>query len=517
VTRVSSSGRVWLILASFALLAAAPLWIAPHLPPQDLPNHLSMMATLARDGEPGWHERFEDRRGLRPYTAFYSPAVALVRAVGIDAAGRLLLTLYVVLLPLSLAAVLHVWRPGTELAGLLAIPLSYSDIYLMGFINFLFSLPLLFFAVALGLATLRGGPRSVPFACALCVCLLLACYTHPVSMALFALFAASWLVFTARDRRSLFVFAAGCLPAAGVFLAWFVQSAAETGWRISSMYKLSYLLTTPAFLLDAGGVPEARWVMAGVVALALGASVVAARSRLPGNTSSRSLGRLLSRDRAAWLGFLAVLALYWVMPFARGATVWADLRLAPVVWMLLIVCVAGSLVASRTLIVLGAATLAVYWVGAVRVHQAFSREVAPLFELIEELPEDARLLPILLDPRSVAIYPSHLREQVIRFSSPYTHFASWYHLEKRGESPHMAFHYSMPMLPVALKSPFYRHRFGVGGAFGPSRLLGELRALAPKFDFIVVRAKNLQGIAAIEEVASLYASAPPFYAFAVTR
>jgi hypothetical protein len=211
------------------------------------------------------------------------------------------------------------------------------------------------------------------------------------------------------------------------------------------------------------------------------------------------------------------LAAYFAAPFAAGATIWFDLRIALFVWVALLLAAGGALTRGRAGKVLAVALCAVSALGVGRMHRAFDREIAPLFDVIAVMEPQRRVLPILCDARSEAIAPFYVRNGVIPFSSPYAHFGSYYHVAKGGESPWMTFHADLEWIPLGLKDPLYGRAFGIDGPFAPARVLGTVPLVSDRFDYLLVRGGDAAALRHLARFGDRRTRAGPFTLFEVRR
>src|SRR6516162_5449774 len=139
--------------ALFALLllaTIAPVWCFRYFPSQDGPAHLEN-ATILK--EYYWPDR-EIYRTYYTIDTHPNPNwVGHLLLVGLMVvappliAEKVLLTGYLILLPVSLRYALNAVRPGAGALALLAFPLTPNLFYHMGFHNFCYSLALFFFVV----------------------------------------------------------------------------------------------------------------------------------------------------------------------------------------------------------------------------------------------------------------------------------------------------------------------------------------------------------------------------------
>lgn len=195
--------------------------LAPsYLAMQDYPQHL-FMAQVLHDlgrGELGWTDHYVAQFRLGPYALFYLVTDVLAEILPIDLAGRLFVTSALGLLVLYVVFFARSRCVQPPWAALLAVPLFFSQVFYFGFTNYVFSLPLLLFALHFQqdlLLQKLNGWRILAFAAVL----LLLCLTHPYSLLVFITLA---LLLTAMHRAS---WRTGVLPPLillTLFVVWYL-------------------------------------------------------------------------------------------------------------------------------------------------------------------------------------------------------------------------------------------------------------------------------------------------------
>jgi hypothetical protein len=511
-------GRVFVLLV--VVLTAAyclPVLLTDHLPIQDIPSHLAIVRTLvAAHSDPGWGQHFESR--LRPgaYSTYYLVCTALAGWIGAEGANRLVLALYVVLLPLAFLCLVGAVDPARRWSVFPAFLLIYSDLYLVGFTNYLMALPALLAAVGLGLRIARGDRGLRPLVLGLGALAILLYLTHPfgLAMALVVLAVLTWSA-APKPRRVLWM-AVGLLPGVVLLLHRLPTASVGAGSyrHLDLVFKLKYLVATPLIALDA----HRSWAF--YAAALLGAAfVVLALVELA--TGARARQR--PRSTVRWwrdgplLCFGLFLTGYLVAPFDAANATWFDLRLAVPAWLLLLLAMkprfARGILQRGLLVALCAVSLLGVW----SLHRGFDREIAPLFQVIDRMEPSARVLPILVDPFSRACRPFYSRDMILRYYSPYAHFESYYHVEKGGESPFMTFHPTLDWIPLGLKDPLYGQAFKVWEPFYPDRMLEKLPNVVAHFDYVLVRGLAPGAVQWIERFASPLARSGEFAVFDARR
>ena len=480
----------WAFLVLVAIFVA-PIWMTPLPPGMDTPNHLAIVETLSRqDAEPEWHSHFEDRRALgSPYGTYYALGLSFMPWLSAAEAHRVIMSAYAILLPLSFAYLVYSFRPRDHWSPLFGFLLIYSDSYFVGFTNYLLALPLLLFSVALSVRLVRKPAGGYVIALALAGASVLLFLTHPISLGLLPILGGILgLPRMASPHRLVWVLVAW-LPGGFLLLRWMLSQSSPSTGRITYLpldFNLEYLMRTPAIIIS-GWPLVLEMVLAGVL---IG---VAWR---PWGARFRGVSQLklwASPPLISMLGVLGFLLFYLLMPFQVGATIWLNLRIAVLAWVLIFLVLGDAMVRN----LLGKAALVGLCVlqltTVVDAHRAFGEELNSLFEVMEGLEPEARVLPLALTGESEVPTPFYKGDPRARFAARFSyflHFGSCYHLEKAGLSPWMTFHASLPHVPLGIRSPFIQSNFRISDPFFPEQILTRLPDLAPHFDYILLRNKQ---------------------------
>jgi len=412
-----------------------PIWTNTFPPLQDYPYHLAQVAVLCAADDPAspFAAHFEADLGLRPYAAFYLVATPLARALPLEVAGRVAVSVPALLLGALLLGGLR-RRNATPWGALVLVPLSQGLSYHLGFVNYLWSLPLLGLALEdlsrFAEADARAGARLAVW---LAVWLGGLYLSHPFTFLGFLGLGALRLLFSApgaRVRGALLLTLSGL-----VFGLWFALADGGRGatgpegivWL--PVAKSFLLLTLPLGGMYGGGEPA--WAPL-FVWLAIGAILLHAAWRERGSSPERRFWTLAL--------FLLVVATF-VAPFRAGHYSYINARLPDVSFLCLAIA-AGTLrlpVASRvacTALVAGALVLSVLQQQRVA-HEL--EEVAPLFEAI---PRDAAVLPLVFDASSPELEPSVF--------DPHRHVHDMFHVRRGGGvTPYFFPH---PLAPVRYRA-----------------------------------------------------------------
>jgi hypothetical protein len=190
----------WSLLALHLLL----IWAFPFFPSQDGPAHQALSMVLREHGRPDagpLREYYQvNREAIPNWFVFFLMSKALA-FVSVPMAEKILLTAYVLLLPLSARYAVGSIDPRSRFLSVLAFPFVYNFLFHMGFFNFCFSLPAFLFTVGWWLR--RPERMGPPRIAGLALLILWVYFCHPVTLvvALTALFTlAGWRVIL--DLRS---------------------------------------------------------------------------------------------------------------------------------------------------------------------------------------------------------------------------------------------------------------------------------------------------------------------------
>lgn len=150
MTRVET----WLA-AILTVVAIAPVWLVEHPPLQDYPYHLARVNVLAHYDDPAlaYRDTFVVSAYPAPYVLADWLMAGLGRLLGIETAGKVVLSLYLALFPWSLGYLAGAARPAGSAgwaggpAVLLGFLLAFNWHFHMGFVSYVLSLPAALFAL----------------------------------------------------------------------------------------------------------------------------------------------------------------------------------------------------------------------------------------------------------------------------------------------------------------------------------------------------------------------------------
>jgi hypothetical protein len=503
-----------LVIAVMAVGFSLPVILSDHLPIQDIPNHLAIVQTLAAESsDAAWGGRFENRLTPDAYSTYYALGVALARQTGAEAANRIILALYAVLMPLAFLALVLAYDPGRRWNVVPAFLFVYSDVYLVGFTNYLLAMPMLLGGAAIGARIAQSDVTSWLAVFSLAAIGAALYFTHPFALAMLLVVLAVLVSWRRLRLRPLIALAAGLLPGLILLLQRLSASGVTSGpiHRVSLGLKIRYLLVTPLFALDA----HRHWTFYAAAGLAVLLAGLAGYDLVRGRRTSRPAGsEPWWRDRPLAVAGVFVIG-YFVAPFSVANAVWLDLRLSVATWLLLLLAIkprwTRDLLRRGLLVAMSVVSLLGVW----SLHRGFDREIAPLFDVIERMEPSSRVLPIAAEASSSVCQPFYSRDAAIPCYGPYAHFGAYYNVEKGGVSPFMTFHATLDWIPLGLRDPFYSRDFNIGEPFFPALLVANLPTTASRFDYILVRGLHPVVVRCVEEHGRPVARAGEFAAFAV--
>lgn len=142
----------WCFYVCYALLLPfflAPLFATRLLPGLDLPFHIAAADMLSKVGhaDSPYARYYEGGLRIAPYAAHFVALVALGKVMGLLAAHKLIIVLYVAGIPLAMASLLAACR-RSRIPALLSFPLAYNLTLHYGFISFALSLPVVIWLLA---------------------------------------------------------------------------------------------------------------------------------------------------------------------------------------------------------------------------------------------------------------------------------------------------------------------------------------------------------------------------------
>jgi hypothetical protein len=405
---------------------------------QDYPQHLFLSYVLHTYDDPAldWSS-YRAALRLTPYSLEYWLTHAFAQFVSIETAGKLLVSLYVLLMgAVVVRAARRLPHAHTPWALLMFFPLIFNQTYFLGFVNFLLSVPLLFLAL-LDLEDFTAQPirtlsalRHAAYLTGLFLC-------HPFSALLYLAFASAYAVSLWKDRASLrrilwpivlftlivatWAFTQHVAPSSENHRAW-----AVIWWPFEALWKF-YAIQFTGMRIN-NGVDALSIALWSGLMLALCTSALRAPS-----------GVTLRHPYPAW--FALALAGYCMLPFWFGYYAYFNLRLAPVSLLVLVMWCAPLRVPRAVGFAIAALSAGLVVISA-QIQARVSEETAQIVPIIAQMERNARVLPIYADA-STQVLDSWI------FLNLHAHDHNYYHIiAGGGANPNL---FPNPMLPVQLR------------------------------------------------------------------
>lgn len=443
---------------SCSLAALLVLWVPKYLPLTDLPQHAAQISIWKHLEDPryGFRDVFQVQY-FTPYLVGNAMARLLAEAFSVRVAVKLVLTLAVLGLPLSLWRLLDAAR-GDRWWALLGFPLAFGYAFLWGFFSYVVALPIgvAQLALALDYREKLGVWRGVGLA-ALSVVLF---GTHLLPFMLCGLSAAALLGLPMTGWKSTLRRLAPLGPSLVLAVVWAfryrkVEGLAPDVFR----YGLARFSELPALWF--GNPYDVTALLAGLFAIALfagsGARLSAHRVRwLP-----------LAIGAAAYLGvpqdYSSVAFLYprlaiWIVPLSFVATELKERRVRPTI-------VHGALLCS-----------ALAWMGLVFTSfDAFDRDARQFDVVLEKLKPNQRMRSIVFERGG----------EYIAGGAPFLHFPVWYQVEKGGTT---SFSFATSSQSVVVFRPEARRAMPAAIDWLPWQF--DAATERDHYDYFVVRASS---------------------------
>ena len=395
----------WLLAAGI-LANLLPIWTVTWLPMGDLFGHLELMDIVLRYGDPAtvYRDVYLLPRTLDPNTLSLWFA-RLLPGVGTLTTARILLSAYVIGLPVSLAFLARTFRRSPWLA-LLSLPLTWNALVSIGFLNYIIALPVLFGVLGLARRYAESGRWQRGVALALLLILLFFCHVIAfligVGMATFVLvwhgqglqrLTRLWVVLAAAPVGGQWIWRKFVALEATVEGRTFGTSSGNLGlWFLTPKELIAQLYDWSLQYFRDHADRKMAWA---TLALWLALMVVGLVPRLRG----RSAVRLHWRDRSLELMTLLCAIAYFFLPSYMNEMAIITERVIMQVLLLLTLWPQIEFTAWRRWLLVPMLLLGPTYASTVRKEfQRFERqEIGDLPHALGELPDKSRFSYVLLE------------------------------------------------------------------------------------------------------------------------
>jgi hypothetical protein len=388
-----------------AVMLLVPIWSAAFPPLLDYPNHLARSFVLAHlnDSTFTFSRFYRADWGAYPYLGMDASLALLGRLFPIETAGRVFLSLCALVLPAAVWFFLRQVNPGDDATSLWALLIVYNVFFLEGFLNFDLSLSVGFLALGLWLRWLTK-PGIARWVAALAVFTVLY-FTHLLGFGIAGLIVVAYLALDRRPLRDWIWSGALALPGVALYL-----HSSRVGLSLQKIvfHGFGEKLDSLGMIMH-GYWPALDWISLA----ALGAWFLAAWWR---NPQFHWNGR--------WIVIAAFLfALFWTIPWMWGEGSDLDIRVLPV---LFVVILATARVGRRA-----------KWLAAVPLLLFAAQHVSMTHHFEDAQPELAGLARSFdVIPRSALVLPIVEGDQD-PIERPFTHFWAYGVIRKGWFSPYL--------------------------------------------------------------------------------
>jgi len=212
-------------LVSLTILGLAAIWYPRFPAMQDYPQSLFMAHVVSSFTDTGfnWSAYYRPNQQIGPYSLFFMMVSLLAKIVPVEVAGKVFISLAVCLTTVFI----YVWNrshatdhPAWSI--LLLFPFLFSQVYYMGFVNYLISIPLLFLALLVHekLVKQGGNAGTIISYLALLIVLFL---SHPYTILVFIILSFIISLFSSVTKKQLVIGLAGPLLIVLLFTLWYVN------------------------------------------------------------------------------------------------------------------------------------------------------------------------------------------------------------------------------------------------------------------------------------------------------
>lgn len=481
--KTNPSATPWdLLLFVCAVASIVPLFCARHLPMSDLPEHLAAMATLRHYGDPSWKSAdYFTVAGVldTPYWLYHGTGALLSVVTGsAERANIVMLSVVGLAYPYALRTLLVALKKDPRLA-LFGCGLFWSTNLIVGILNFVASVPVVLFALALVIRQSERSSlrRSVGLA-SLAIAIF---YLHLSSFALLVLDAAllTWILrgrpqgflrsLLVLPRRLLWLAPAGALGLVVFLRGHTIRAGADHGSLVVWQPRVNILGSLHTWLFDTFR-SKVDDVLGISLVILLGLLISRRRTAVEPDASAQesaqeTRGETPSAKQLAWCGYALAGSAFLVRVFSPSQVgpeaFLLDTRMSIFVGLFAILLPTAILASRKGAAVFVAAalvTLGLSFNAASEVH-AFERdEVAGFDDLLRAMPHGKRLVMLNMKPIS-----KHTNSNV------FSYFGSYYRARYGGvasfsfsETSHWPVQYkdgARPPTPMAWGSPcVYRNR-----------------------------------------------------------
>lgn len=451
----------------FTFCSLYPIWAVRFLPMQDYSEHLLQVHLLRERNNPAfdYKENFDYYSLLGPYKPFYAVTAFFSIFVPIEAAGKMSISLYILAIVLLIIKLAR--RSDTDFVPwglLLFFPFAFNQQYFLGNTGYLYSLPLLVFGL-FDAERASEVPLSIWSFCKSLLWQAALFLTHPFTFLIY-ISLMSVMVLLSLQKRTKFIRSFVILaPAVVIFILWSLAMGGNNSpggkpeWVKPFYHNLifyGYIFTGMQWF---DGVDKFQTVLWAITACIVMYTLYTDREHI----------KTLSRN--FFIFFAATIIALCVLPFRWDPYTFINLRIVAVSYFFLAVLV-GELRFKgliKTVFVVLVASVLLHLVAK---QTRISRETDEIVPVIEKMPSNCRILPLIFD--------SSATEFDRYFFEIHRHDYDYYHiLIGGGLNPYLP---TNTMFPVR-----YKAGLNLPAPYLYSPDLFRWERYAPAYNYIIVR------------------------------
>lgn len=421
------------------IVSLSPIWLNRILPMQDYPQHLFLSHIIATYDNPSfnWKEYYTVDLGLRPYHLWYLVMKPLSLLFGTEAAGKLLFSIYILMMPVLVLASRRLCPKGVLPWGALTLyPFAFNQIYFMGFSNFIISLPVLYLAV-MDLNDMVQGYYK-PLKNWLHAFYLVIIYlNHPYTLIVYVCLAITAALYCSNSRKIAIKLLVPTIASVSVLALWILIEHGPSSapnpyeWRITWI-PLSFTAAFYTIMFTGMRLTNGPELLSLISWLAIGFVIF---------YSWRYTEETTARLKMPISLFLVSIAGYIILPAWFGYYAYFNLRLAPISYFMLAFLFSHLRIKQKAGISIAILSL-ILIASSVRTQTNVSESMAEILPLFDKTENNALILPLIFSSQSTVLDP-------VIFYKFYIHNYNYYHVVAGGGANPALFRNAM--LPVQYK------------------------------------------------------------------
>ncbi len=213
-------------LLFLTVLGLMAIWYPRFPAMQDYPQSLFMAHVVSsfNNIELNWSEYYVMNHQIGPYSLFFMMVSLLAKVVPVEVAGKVFISLAICLTTVFVYSWNRFYAAGHPAWSLLLLlPLLFSQVYYMGFVNYLISIPILFLTLLVHekIVKQRINPYTVISYLALLILLFLA---HPYTILVFIILYGIISLFSLTTKKQVVIGLVGPLLVVILFTLWYVNT-----------------------------------------------------------------------------------------------------------------------------------------------------------------------------------------------------------------------------------------------------------------------------------------------------